>query len=160
MKTLHLKLRNSNIPAIVDAEDYIKASMHHWYLIDGVSITGKLPGKLSWKPISLSLARFITNSKMAVVDHKDGNVFNNTKENLRPCSVSQNNINRGKQVAGSTKYKGVSWMKSKSAWRARIMKHRREIHLGLFDNECDAALAYNKAALEHFGKFAVLNSIE
>lgn len=42
---------------------------------------------------------------------------------------------------------------------ARIHLDRKEIFLGYFNDEKQAAIAYNKAAKKYFGKFARLNSI-
>ena len=60
---------------------------------------------------------------------------------------------------GSSKYKGVSWIKRQKKWRAELSQNRKRINLGVFDDEKAAARAYNKAVLEHRGEFAVLNII-
>lgn len=44
----------------------------------------------------------------------------------------------------SSIYKGVDRKNNK--WRARIKKDYKEIHLGLFENEKDAAIIYNLKA--------------
>ena len=44
-------------------------------------------------------------------------------------------------------------------WQARIMKDRKVHFLGLFSDKKEAARAYNKAATELHGFFAVLNVV-
>lgn len=56
-------------------------------------------------------------------------------------------------------YKGVYLHSRKKSWVARIQVDRRDIYLGLFDSQEDAAAAYNVAASRFFGEFARLNFI-
>jgi hypothetical protein len=42
-------------------------------------------------------------------------------------------------------------------WHAQIMVSYKRIHLGLFEVKEDAARAYDRAAIKHFGPFAKLN---
>lgn len=48
--------------------------------------------------------------------------------------------------AKSSKYKGVCWCKDLQRWRARITIGGKQIWIGTFVNETDAALAYQKAS--------------
>ena len=95
------------------------------------------------------------------VDHQDHNKANNTILNLRWCTNSQNQCNRRKQVKLThSKYIGVAWHRPAQKWFARIQLKKRRIHLGYFDDERDAARAYNQAAIERNPEFAELNIIE
>ena len=60
---------------------------------------------------------------------------------------------------GTSKYKGVDWKKQQKKWRAILCSNGKKNHIGYFDDEKEAARAYNKAVLEHRGEFAVLNDV-
>jgi len=54
-------------------------------------------------------------------------------------------------VGDSSQYKGVYWNKLKRMWEARIQKDRKKVRLGSFDDEAEAARAYDLAAA-HLGR--------
>lgn len=58
----------------------------------------------------------------------------------------------------SSKYMGVSRYKNKR-WRARLQYNGRQMHVGHFDSEIEAARAYNVKAIQLFGEEAKLNII-
>jgi hypothetical protein len=75
---------------------------------------------------------------------------------LRPCTNSQNLANREKPQGNySSKYKGVH--RRGERWRAKITVDYKQISLGVYKTEEEAAKAYNDAATYHFGEFALLN---
>lgn len=92
------------------------------------------------------------------VDHINRNGLDNRRENLRFCTNSQNQMNKGKQ-SGSyySRYKGVT--RHRSGWMVRIQVNGKRIQVGYFKVEEDAAVAYNMAALKYHGEFARLNAI-
>jgi len=92
-----------------------------------------------------------------VVDHIDRNGLNNRKCNLRLCTKAQNVQNSRPRRNRSSKYKGVFWNKLNKKWSASIHKGDKRIYLGGFDDEIEAALAYDRKAAELFGEFAYLN---
>lgn len=85
------------------------------------------------------------------LDHINRQRDDNRIENLRPCTHSQN---LGNARARVHKYKGVTFCKATQKWRAQLNGH-----LGRFETMEEAALAYNAAAIEHFGEFANLNKV-
>lgn len=96
------------------------------------------------------------------VDHANMNGLDNRRINLRFATLSQNMANqRKRRDKTSSKYKGVWYdRRRKRPWRAEIEVRGRRKRLGTFDTEEEAALAYNRAALEYFGEFARLNQVE
>ena len=86
------------------------------------------------------------------IDHKDGNGLNNCWLNLRECTQSQNQANRGPTKNNKLGTKGV--YKKNGRYYAKIMVNGKVINIGQFDALETAAQAYRKTATKHFGEFA------
>lgn len=96
----------------------------------------------------------------SMADHINGNGLDNRRANLRPVQSLENNRNsrKPKSFRGrlpTSKYKGVSMHQGR--WRSCIKVSYRQVHLGMFAAEIDAALAYDEAARRYHGDFAALN---
>ena len=94
------------------------------------------------------------------VDHKNGDGLDNRRTNLRPATHAQNLANQRPQVGKTSQYKGVALKRQTGRWRAAITVNDRTKHLGYFDDEVEAARAYDRAAKEAWGTFAWLNFTE
>jgi AP2 domain len=92
-------------------------------------------------------------------DHIDGDGLNNLRNNLRPCTRSENQRNRSAapRKGRSSQFKGVT--RTPSGWRAQIVSlpRQRQMFLGTFESEIVAARAYDQAAISYHGQFARLN---
>jgi hypothetical protein len=147
--------------AIVDAADYEWLSQWKWYFGAGYAMRGaytKLPsGK--WSRTTVYMQRVIMSTPHDMeTDHRDGNKLNNSRSNLRICTHSQNQHNKPKiNHRSSSRFKGVTWHKKERLWHAQLELNNRNVHIGRFLKEENAALAYNLAALSHFGEFANFN---
>lgn len=105
---------------------------------------------------------FLENPKnKPCVDHIDNNKLNNNLSNLRYATHFENNRNAKKTTKETSSiYKGVSFNKNIKKYQAQIGRNGKNMYLGIFDNEKEAAKSYNKKAIELFGEFAHLNIIE
>lgn len=141
--------------AVVDASDYAWLSLHKWHLVNprGRCYAGRCcHGK------RVSMHREIMQPLDGyVVDHIDGDGLNNRRSNLRICTVRQNLQNQAKAPGCSSQYKGVHRDKRTGKFTAEIRPGRKQIHIGSFDDEIEAARAYDRKAIEFFGEFAWLN---
>ena len=89
------------------------------------------------------------------IDHIDGIRANNSADNLRWCTRRQNMIwSREKCTTKTSKYVGVSYIKSRNRWSAYIKVNNKAKTIGWFDNEEDARQAY----LKEYNK--LLNKVE
>jgi len=93
-------------------------------------------------------------------DHRNRNGLDNQRHNLRHITRQQQSFNRTKRVGTVSKFKGVGKDKRRDRWHAQICINGKTKILGYFDQEREAAEAYNCAASELFGDFAQLNAME
>lgn len=91
------------------------------------------------------------------IDHINGDWRDNRIENLRKCLNRDNAKNACVPKNNTTGYKGVRRIKGSSKYYAFICFNRKQIHLGGFEHDYEAADAYNDAAQALFGEFARLN---
>src|SRR5271157_6281687 len=91
------------------------------------------------------------------LDHINRIKNKNKQINLREANRSQNGANREKYANNTSGFKGVSYNKRDKKIVAQIAVRNRHIHLGYFSNTLEAAVAYDKAAIQYFGEFAVTN---
>ena len=75
--------------------------------------------------------------------------------------INMSKNKQGKKLSFSIgKYVGVHWDKSRNKWMAQITFMGKSITIGRYLNEKDAAIAYNKKAIELFGINSKINIVE
>ena len=128
----------------------------------GISSTGYGHIKLNGKTyLAHRLAFLMHNGYLPkIVDHINHDEIDNRIDNLRSCTCQQNQMNRRSNKNTTSKYKGVYWLKKNNKWATQIQIDKKVKNLGYFQNEKDAAIAYNKAAQKHYGEFAYLNEVD
>ncbi len=90
------------------------------------------------------------------VDHINHNGLDNRKANLRAATPLQNSWNNQRE-RGRNRFRGVLWNKVAKKWQVQVNHSGKHISGGYFDDEVEAARAYDEAAKKLRGEFAVLN---
>ncbi len=156
IRLIQANRRAKPICAKVDPDDYQTVSQYNWHLYESISRNYYAVRYEERRYIKMH--RVIMNApKGVIVDHKDGDGLNNTKDNLRFATYAQNSYNKKTGKNGSSRYRGVHLIKETGKYRAKISYNRIRKHLGYFETEEDAARAYDRAAKIYHGEFAILN---
>ena len=117
-------------------------------------------GKKTFKIHKLVGEAFLEKSEEnIIIDHIDRNTLNNNVTNLRYVTYQINNRNTTKKKNCSSIYKGVSWYKQDKKWEANINIDRKKIHLGRYNTEDEAGIAYNEYITNNQLEGFVLNEI-
>ena len=148
--------------AIVDPDDFYWLSKHKWTAARvytkfyAVRYEGS---KTSGKRKSYRMHREVAHTPEGLeCDHINGNSLDNRKANLRSATRQQNCWNSRKRRPKSlSKYKGVSRNKRGRKWKAMLTVNGKTTYLGSFDDQKQAAKAYDRAAKKYRGEFANLN---
>jgi hypothetical protein len=112
-----------------------------------------------------SIHRLVLQTFLPIEDEMDCDHINHIKNdnrlaNLRWCSRSQNIRYKLKKEGLSSQYKGVCWAKGNNKWHTKCRLNGKIIHIGYFDDEREAAKAYNEFIIKHnLQDFAILNDL-
>lgn len=153
--------------ALVDDEDFELINQYRWNPFPSKDQQDSFYARGTLRNHSVLMHKLITG--WSRTDHKDHNGLNNRRYNLRPATARQNSIYRRKRVRpASSIYKGVVWrthnprrtpLSNAGRWVARITVDGKQIALGRFTDEREAAVTYNTAAVKYFGEFAHINQL-
>lgn len=150
-----MKVLVADIETLIDEIDLDPIRDYNWCLNNGYlyGVNGKYIGQLFHRMIAERMGLDLSNE----IDHIDGDILNNKRNNLRSATHSQNMFNRKKQKNNTSGYRGVSWHKRAKRWSAYIRYQKKLIHLGYFDGLIQAAKTRDRAALKYHGEFVRLN---
>lgn len=85
-----------------------------------------------------------------IVDHRNRNIRDNRKDNLRLVNQSANLHNSTKLRPNNTSgFKNIGWSTQKGKWRARLKLNYQEIHVGFFDDLTEAVVAVEFARVKY-----------
>lgn len=142
--------------AMIDEQDAdLKA--FDWHVLSGRYVARRLSVKEGRKYVYLhqiiaERKYGIKTTDQIVADHKDGNIYNNTRDNIRLANRCESAYNR--KGWGKSGLKGA--YPSGSKWKSFITVNHERHYLGIFDTPEKAHEAYTQAASEQHKDFANL----
>ena len=141
--------------AMVDDADYDDVAQYRWSYSHGYAIR-----KIAGTNKLISMHRYLLKAPTGMLcDHKNRNKLDNRRANLRLCTKAQNQQNQPVRSDSTTGVKGVTIFKhgGNKPYKAYIGINGGVNSLGYYKTVEEAAAAYNKAAIKHYGKFASIN---
>lgn len=150
MKEIYLK--NKNLITYVDDEDHEKLLGYTWYAWKKNEAYSTYYAVTDvWEKgtqTRIYMHRLILAPKyFEIVDHIDRKGLNNTRNNLRICSYSLSQLNRGLQSNNKSGVKGVFFDKRREKWNAEIGINGKAVYLGAFPKFEDAVDARKTAEI-------------
>ncbi len=131
---------------LISDRDWKSVRMHQWHVYDRYVET-----TIDKKTVKLS--RYILNAPATkFVDHRNGDMLDNRRCNLRFCTRNQNQWNRKRNANNTSGCKGVSRIKSGN-FRARVQVNGERFHLGVFKTVIGAQKARRIFAKAKHGTF-------
>lgn len=104
-------------------------------------VVAKVRDRLTGKLHVLRLHGEVVNSLPYLdVNHRDADGLNNRRSNLRPCDDARNQQNTAGR-GGSSRFKGMSWVRRKGKWRVAFLWEGKARLVGYYADEVEAALA-------------------
>ncbi len=157
---MEIKLTQGKV-AIVDDADYEFLSKFKWYALKPTGNKNFYAARGNYDKItkkrSIQYMHKVLLETTDYVDHINRNSLDNRRCNLRSATPSQSRMNSTPK--GSSEYMGVSWSKSNCKWYAHCTYGGKRQYLGSFNQEIQAARAYDRFVKNIYGEFANLNNV-
>jgi hypothetical protein len=132
-----------------------KAKTYKWRLD---SSTGYVLTTLVEGHKTLSLHRYLMDAGEGdIVDHREHDILDNRDDNLRLCTVQENNQNKRRMRNNTSGVAGVSWHSRDEVWTALIGVDGKLIHLGTTKDKKEAIKWRQEAEIIYFGEFRCID---
>lgn len=136
---------------ILDEEDYERFKLHKVSKTSLGYINIYIKGELKL------MQQAVTDFKFSIVDHINGIPWDCRKENLRECTVSQNQQNAGISTRNTSGQKGVRWDKDAKKWRVQFNYNGKTIKVGDFADYDFAVKLYRNYVSKYHKQFTRLD---
>ena len=121
-----------------------KATNYKYYGEKGITISEE------WYDVNNFIKDMSENYEEGLTIDRIDNDKGYSKENCRWTTKSQQSRNTRQIMSTNTSgYRGVVFHKQRQKWIAQINVLDKHIHIGIFDNKLDAAIAYDTYVIEH-----------
>lgn len=163
--TIYCKSKGDIIEVLIDTEDLPRLQEYRTWCINlpyGKQVKPYVIAGVKGSTKRATLHRMLMGfPEGMVVDHKDGNTFNNKKENLRVVTQGENiehcwkdNLSKGSKRIKCTEDNpvGVVWHKRDKRWIARIKVDGKRIDIGRFKEKADAIHARQEAEKQYWSE--------
>lgn len=141
---LYITTRKGEV-ILADVSDYEKLSSHSWC----ISKTGYPVATIKGKTTKLHRYLLDLENPDVIVDHKNHDILDNRRSNIRICTHGDNARNKG----GGNKIHGIRKSRA-GTYTVRITYNRKEIYLGTFKTYDEAVTARYEAEDKYHGEFA------
>lgn len=138
---------------LADADDYEKLKNHSWCL----SKTGYAVAYIQGKTRKLHRHILGLENPEIIVDHKNHNILDNRKSNLRICTTADNMKNIGPKNGNIDI--GIRMTKH-GTYNVRITVNRKQVHIGNYATLEEARKARVEAEDKYHGEYGYHKSME
>jgi len=146
--------------AIVDAADYDDLSAFKWHAQKHRNTFCAVRNRPTsgGKRGLIYMHRVVMGEPVGMmIDHINHDALDNRRDNLRICTATGNNRNTCSRQGSTSQYLGVHWNNRLGKWQAQIHFNASTIYIGRYEDEIEAANAYDARADAMFGQHANLN---
>jgi hypothetical protein len=146
---------------LFDKDDFEQISVRKWHNSRKYIVTTEKRVGPKWGYAQMLLSRYLMkldSSDPKIVDHINGDTFDNRRQNLRVCTKKENIHNSITAHMKNGGVKGVYFCRQREVWYATIRADGNRIFLGTHKTKSDAITARKIAEEQYRGEYSVYKS--